>query len=216
MERVELEAQIRTVQGKKVKRLRTESWIPAVVYGPDTPPKPIQIQERSLFLTMRHAGSTSLINLRVDGESKSFVVLARDIQRDPITGRLQHVDFYQVRLTEKVKTQPRLVLVGEAAPVREGRAVLIQSMNEVEVECLPTDLIDSIEVDISGLMTLDDNIFVSALPVPPGVTILADPDEVVVSLVTTRMEIEEEVEEPEIEEVEFGEVQVEEEIATEA
>lgn len=186
MERVELNAASRTIQGKQVKQLRAESWIPAVLYGPDTPPKKLQIQQRPLQKALGQAGSTALINLSVDGGDRPYVVLARDIQHHVLTRQLQHVDFYQVRLTEKVKTAPRLEFVGECLLVETGRAVLIHAMNTVEVECLPTDLISAIEVDVSGLQTMEDSIVVADLLVPPGVTILAAPDELVVSLVPTR------------------------------
>jgi large subunit ribosomal protein L25 len=194
MERVELKAASRTVQGKQVKQLRAESWIPAVLYGPDTPSKHLQIQQRLLQKALRQAGSTALIDLFVDGEDKPYVVLARDIQHQALTGRLQHVDFYQVRLTEKVKTAPRLEFVGECPLVDTGKAVLIHAMNTVNVECLPTDLISVIEVDVSRLQDMEDSIVVADLVVPSGVTILDAPDEVVVSLVPTRtaMKLEEE------------------------
>ncbi len=186
MERVELKAENRTVRGKQVRQLRARDWIPAVVYGPDTPSRSIQIQERELFKTLQQAGSTALINLFVDDEAEPQVVLAREIQRNMLTGRLLHVDFYQVRLTEKVKTMPRLEFVGESPIVKSGSAEMIHGMNEVEVECLPTDLISSIPVDVSVLEKMDDTIVVADLPVPGGVTVLADPDEVVISLVPTR------------------------------
>jgi large subunit ribosomal protein L25 len=205
MERIQLEAQNRSIQGKKVKQLRAQNWIPSVVYGPDTPPKLLQIQERALHTTLQQAGSTALIDLRVEGEANAYVVLPREIQRDVLTGRLQHLDFYQVRLTEKVRTMPLLNFVGESPLVHGGEAVLIYGMNEVEVECLPTDLVSSIDVDISGLETLSDKVLVRELPVPPGVTILADPDDVVVSLVTTRAAVVEEEEMEELAEGEFGE-----------
>ena len=101
-----------------MKQLRAQDLIPAVVYGPDTPPKPIQIKERSLRTVLQQAGSTALINLDVEGESNPYAVLAREIQRDILTGRLQHVDFYQVRLTETVRTSPRLVFVGQSPMVQ--------------------------------------------------------------------------------------------------
>lgn len=185
MERIELEVKERTVQGKQVNRLRAGGWIPAVVYGPDTPAQKIQIDERVLYRTLQQVGSTALISLNT-GTGNPSLVLARDIQRDAITGRLLHVDFYQVRMTEKVKTMPRIELVGDAPVVKGGEAVLVQAMTEIEVECLPDDLINSVEVDITSLQTLDDSIFVSDLKVPAGVTILLDPGEVVVSVVATR------------------------------
>jgi large subunit ribosomal protein L25 len=174
------------------------------MFGPDTPSNSIQIEQRELLKVLRDAGSTALIDLYVDDQAKPKAVLAREVQRNPVTGHLLHVDFYQVRLTEKVKTTPRLEFVGESPLAETGTAVLIYGMNEVEVECLPTDLISSITVDLSGLESMDDNIMVSDLSVPASVTILADPDDVVVSIVPSRMEIiEEEIEvEEELEEVE--------------
>lgn len=215
MERVELRTESREVIGKKVKRLRAAGWIPAVMYGPDLEATAIQIEERALSGALGSAGSTALIDLFVGKKKKAHTVLARQIQRDPLTGRVQHLDFYQVRLTEKVKTTPRLEFVGEPPVAKSGLAVVIYSMNEIEVECLPTDLISSIPVDLSGLETLDDSIFVSDLPVPPGVTILADPTDVVVSAVPTRLAVEEEEVEVEYEEVE-AEVEAEAEAEAEA
>lgn len=213
MERVELRATSRTVLGKKVKQLRAAGWIPAVMFGPDTPSNSIQVEQRELLKVLREAGSTALIDLYVDDQANPKAVLAREVQRNPVTGHLLHVDFYQVRLTEKVKTTPYLEFVGESPLAKTGTAVLIHGMNEVEVECLPTDLISSIVVDLSSLERMDDNILVSDLVVPASVTILADPDDVVVSVVPSRMEIaEEEIEvEEELEEVEPAEEVVEEE-----
>jgi large subunit ribosomal protein L25 len=215
MERIELRTQTRSVRGKKVKRLRADSMIPAVVYGPDMAAAPIQVQERVLFTTLREAGSTTLIDLFVDDDAEPHVVLAREIQRDVLTGRLQHVDFYEVRLTETVRTTPRLEFVGESPLVKSGEAVMIYGMNEVEVECLPTDLISSIQVDVSVLETMDDNVLVSDLPVPTSVTLVADPGDVVVSVVPVRVALEEELEE-ELEGIEFEGEEAEVEDAAEA
>lgn len=201
MERVELRSETRTIHGKKVKRLRAENLIPAVVYGPDMASQSIQIDERGLFKVMQEAGSTALIYLFVDDASQPRVVLAREIQRDSLTGRTMHVDFYEVRLTETVRTMPRLDFVGESPAVKSGIGVMIQAMTSVEVECLPTELISSIEVDVSVLETLEDNILVSDLPVPDSVTIIADPGDVVASVVPMRVAEVEEMEE----EVEFEE-----------
>jgi large subunit ribosomal protein L25 len=212
MENVELRTETRTVRGKKVKWLRAEHLIPAVVYGPDLAGKTIQIQERPLFKTLQQAGSTTLINLFVDDEPKAHVVLAREIQRDSLTYRVQHVDFYEVRLTEKVRTTPRIEIVGESPLVKSGLAVLIHGMTEVEVECLPTDLINSIPVDISGLEMMGDNVLIGDLPVPDSVTIIADPSDVVVSVVPVQVEeeeVEEAVEGEEIEEEAVAEVEPE-------
>jgi len=199
MERIELKSQTRTIQGKKVKQLRAKGWVPAVLFGSDMPSKSIQLEETTLVKALRHAGMTSLIDLFLDDESKSYLVLAREIQRDILTSRLQHVDFYQVRLDQKIRTMPSLLVEGVSPAVESGMAIMVQILNQIEVECLPTDLIDSITVDISGLETLDDSISISDLSVPSGVTILADPGDTIISLVSPR--IVEEVEEEEEEEV---------------
>ena len=207
MERVDLQAKERIVLGKKVKQLRADGWIPGVVFGPDNPSQSIKMEERELVKTMQEAGSTTLINLYVGEGSDPRLVLAREVQSDILTGRLLHVDFYEVRLTETVRTTPRLEFFGEAPVLESGEAVVIYGMNEVEVECLPTDLISSIQVDVSVLETLDDSIMVRDLTVPEGVTIVSDPGEVVASAVSTREVVVEE-EEEELLEVEFEEGEV--------
>jgi large subunit ribosomal protein L25 len=175
-------------------------------------------------MALSEAGSTALIDLYVDQEPKPNLVLARDLQQEPVTGRLQHVDFFQVRLTEKVKTSPRIEVVGQSPLVQSGGAVLVQILDQLEVECLPTDLISSIQVDVSGMESVEDSITISELAIPPTVTVMADPDDVVVSLVPPRMarvleEITEEEAVPEeaiVEEVELEEIEVEEEAEPEA
>ena len=215
MENVKLEAKSREIVGKKVKRLRAEGWIPAVLFGARQAATPVQVDERELDRTLRQAGSTALVDLYIDGEDDPHIVLVRDIQRDVLTSRLQHVDFYQVQLDRKVKTSPALHLVGEAPVVETSLGVLVQILNQVEVECLPTDLIDSIEVDVSSLESLDDSVTIGDLQVPEGVTILADPSDVVVSVVVPRAafleeeEAEEALLEEEMEEVVPGEVEPE-------
>ena len=195
MEKIQLAAQERNVFGKHVKRLRAEGWVPAVIYGANVAPKPVQLETVALFKTMQQAGSTALIDLVVEGESAPRTVIARDIQRDILTGRFQHVDFFQVRLDHKIKISPALEIVGQAPAVSEHGAVLVHLLTHVEVECLPSDLIDSIEVDISGLETMNDSITIGDLTVPPGVTILADPGDAVVSVVPPRAVLAEEEEE---------------------
>jgi len=141
----------------------------------------IQAPERALDKALRQAGSM-LINLFVDQEAQPRAVLARDIQRNPITGRILHVDFYQVRMTEKVKTSIPIHFVGQPPLVAAGDALLNPQMSALEVECLPNDLRDQIVVDVSGLIDMHDNILVGDLVLPPGIAALGKLDDVVVSL----------------------------------
>ena len=181
MERVELQSVSRTVEGKKVRKLRAEGLIPAVVFGPDTPSRIIQAPERALDKTLRQAGSM-LINLFIDQEAQPRAVLARGIQRNPITGRILHVDFYQVRMTEKVKTSIPIHFVGTPPLVGAGDALLNPQMSVLEVECLPNDLQDHVTVDVSCLIDMHDSILIGDMILPPGIAALGKPDDVVVSL----------------------------------
>jgi len=206
MEQLELAVEKRSILGKKVKSLRRKGIIPAVIYGQGMESMAVQVQERELERVLRRAGSTHLINLAIgDGERKT--VLVREVQRDPITDRLIHVDFYAVKMTERIYSEVPLVLVGESPAVRSGEGMLIYGVDKVEVECLPADLPESIQVDLSGLEAVDQAIYVRDLLKPKGVEILTDPDELVVKVAPVVEEVEEEVpveEEAEVEVVAKG------------
>lgn len=195
MERVELRTRTRTLHGKQVKQHRAQGWIPATVYGRSAPPESVEAVDRELAKAIRHAGGVSLIDLYLEGSPAPVAVLAREIQRNPLTGQIIHADFLRVSLTEKVKTHPHLRFVGEPSGVKGGLAVLLHSMTEVEVECLPTDLISFVEVDVSSLREVGDTIYVRDLPLPPGVVALDEADLAVASLVPTRLAVKEEAEE---------------------
>jgi len=210
MEHVELRTVTRTVEGKKVKKLRTEGVVPAVLFGPDTPSHMIQVPERELAKTLRQAGST-LINLILDQEPQPRAVLVRGIQRHPITGRLQHVDFYEVRLTERIKTNITLRIIGESPLAKAGDALLNVQLQQLEVECLPNDIIDHIDVDVSGLQDMHDVIMVADLVLPSTIEVLSDPQEIVVGLQHIRAAEEEVVEAVVAEPVPVAETEAEEE-----
>ena len=165
-------------------------WAAVALHGTSTEGAPI---EKTLFAWGMML-LFSLIDLFIEPERRPHTVLARDIQRDVLTSRLRHVDFYQVQLDRKVRTSPALEIVGEAPATRYGDAILVQILNHIEVECLPGDLIDSIPVDVSSLETVNDSITVADLPVPPGITLLAEPTEVVVQVVLPRAAVEAEAE----------------------
>ncbi len=197
MERLELRAEKRSIIGKKVKRLRREGLIPAVLYGHKTASIPLQVKERELRRVLSQAGGHMLISLKIEGEEEPRTVLVHEIQKDAITGGLLHADFYQVITTEKVTAEVPLVFVGEAPALLGGEAVLVHGLETVEVECLPDNLIESIEVDVSGLKEIGQAIYVRDLKVPPDIKILTDGEERVVEIVRTapEEEVEEEAEE---------------------
>ena len=195
MEQIELKAEKRTIIGKRVKGLRREGIIPALLYGPKTEPIPIQCDERELQRVLARAGGTNLISVRIGDAGKPKMTLASEVQRDAITNELYHVDFYQVVMTEKVSAEVNIVFTGQSPAVQQADAMLLQGADSVEIECLPGDLIHSIEVDLSTLLEIDDAIYVKDLQVPANVAILTDGDELVAKVQRLRLAEEEEVEE---------------------
>ena len=210
MEALELKAEVREVTGRQVKHLRQGGLVPAVLYGKDLDPALLQIEEKALTKVLRQAGTHQLISLQI-GQKKPQMTLARDIQRDVIRYNYLHVDFYAVRMTEKVTAQVPLELVGHAPAVREQGGILTQGLDQIEIECLPTDLVASIEVNIDGLVEFNDSISVADLTVPDTITILSDPESLVAKIEPPRL-----AEAEEVEEEEMVEVSVEPEVLTEA
>jgi large subunit ribosomal protein L25 len=217
MEQIELKAEKRTIIGKRVKVLRREGIIPALLYGPKTEPVPIQCDARELQRVLAWAGGTNLIALRIGDAGKPKMTLVSEVQRDSITNDLYHVDFYQVVMTEKVTAEVNIVFVGQPAAVQQSDVMLLQGADSVEIECLPGDLIHSIEVELSDL-EIDDAIYVRDLQVPENVAILTDGEELVAKVQYLYIPEEEEEEEEwlevapeEVEVISKGKEEVEEE-----
>jgi large subunit ribosomal protein L25 len=193
-DRLTIDAEPRAIIGKKVKQLRREGIVPAVIYGINDP---ITIQMDNILLrrVLRRAGTTNLIDISVDGGVRT--VLARDIQQHLTRGDVIHVDFQEVDLKVKITAEASLILVGRSQMTEDGLGSDVLSLTSVEIEALPDDLIAEIEVDVSQLESADATILVSDLPVPDGVAILVDPETAVARFEYARLEEEEEEEEVE-------------------
>ena len=163
------------------------------MYGRNVKSTAIQIETAPLKRVIARAGKTALLSLKIDKARKPDLVLIKGIQRDPVTGELLHVDFYQVKMTEKLRLEVPLVLVGKAPVAKDKEGVLIQELNSVEVECLPANIPHNIEVDVSNLAEIDQVIHVKDIFVSEGVTILTELENVVAKIVRTRAELAEEV-----------------------
>jgi large subunit ribosomal protein L25 len=188
MEEVELRAQKREIIGKQVKQLRQQGFVPAILYGHKTEPFPLQIEERSLRRVLERVGSHHLITLRLGDDNEPRMTLAREVQLDPITQALLHVDFYEVVMTEKITTEVPLVFIGQPPVVERREGVLVRGLDSVEVECLPSNLIESIEVNLEDLVEIDQAILVGDLTVDPDLEILTDKEEVVAQILPLRVE----------------------------
>lgn len=190
---MELKANTRQLVGKRSRRLNREGKLAAVVYGHSTSATPLVLDRLEFQKVFVKSGRTHLVDLVVDG-ARTEKVLVREIQTHPRRQGPIHVDFYQVNLEEKIRVEVPVHLVGESAAVKRGDADVLQPIHALEIECLPTSIPEHFEVDLTPLAEIDDGLRVSELDVPKGVTVLADPDELVVKIVHKReLKIEEEV-----------------------
>lgn len=178
-----LEAQPRTLIGKKVGQLRRAGIIPVVVYGAKVEPMHLQINERILTSTLYKAGGTHIINLNVDGKSQQ--VIARDVQRDVLRGTILHVDFLAIDATTRISAEIPVHFTGEAPAVSTGQGILMSGITSVTIEALPSDLIDRIDVDLSPLKDVNASIHVRDLNLGDKITILTDEDAMIVRVITT-------------------------------
>ncbi|HEX8032988.1 MAG TPA: 50S ribosomal protein L25 [Ktedonobacterales bacterium] len=186
-DQVTFAAQKRDVLGKAVKRLRREGFIPANIYGHDRPSVPVQVNAHDFELFLRRHAATTLLRLSLDGGGAPETALVRHIEREPVTGNIQHVDFLYVRLTEAIKARVPVRLEGEAPAVRIRDGILLQLLDAVEVEARPTDLPPALTLDVSGLAEVKATLYVRDIPLPPGVKPLTDPDEPVVKVEPARV-----------------------------
>lgn len=175
-ERIVIEAEPREIIGKQSSQLRREGWIPGVIYGRKTL-QSVQMEQKALRRALRQVGTTHLADLTI-GE-KTHTVLVREIQQHATRGDIVHVDFMEVDMKAKLRATAELVAVGTAVPEVEGLGVATLMLREVEIECLPDNLVAEIEFDMGTIVTPDDVIFVKDLVAPNGVEILADPDMIV-------------------------------------
>jgi large subunit ribosomal protein L25 len=182
-----LTVELRAGRGKGVARkLRAAGRIPAVVYGRGRDTQPVTVDPAALskLLHASHSGMNTLIDLSVAG--RTSVVLVRDIQKDPVSGRWVHADLYEVDLSRTIQVEVPLHLVGKPAGIELG-GILDHPLREVTVECLPRAIPDSIDVDVSAL-GIGDSIHVRDLVLPEGARILSDPDLAVASVVLPKAE----------------------------
>jgi large subunit ribosomal protein L25 len=176
----------RTVTGKKVSRLRREGILPGVVYGGHKESTPVETDLKAFEKGYRRWGTTTLLTLTgLDGDQPALI---HDVSRSTLSGQLLHVDFQRVSLTEKVRADVPLHFVGES-PAEKTGAVLVHAKSEVNVEAFPQDIPHNIEVDVSGLLEVDDSIYVRDLKVDTSkVEILDEGDELLVRVVPVRVE----------------------------
>jgi large subunit ribosomal protein L25 len=200
-----LKAKIRKDLGKKTKALRKNGVLPAIFYGPKMTSGrgkkalPLEINLKEFEKIYQQAGESTLISLEV--EEQKTLVLIHEVQRDPITSKPIHVDFYQPILEKEITAKVPLVFEGLSPAVKDLGGTLVKDISEVEVRALPQNLPKEIKVMVESLKTFEDNIKISDLKTPEGVKILKKPEEIVAS-VSPLEKVEEELVKPIEEKVE--------------
>lgn len=193
MDTIKLEATRRDVIGKKVKVLRREGKLPAIIYGKDTEPLPILLDLLETTRILREVSRATILSIDVEGED--FTALVRERQRGILTGEYEHIDFLAISMTETVRTQVNIFVEGKSPAEEEFGAIVMTGADSVEVEALPADLPESLTVDVSGLTSIGDTITVADLELPKGVSILSEPTEMLAVITLPAAEIVEEEEE---------------------
>ena len=182
MEKVELAANKREVLGKRVRFLRRQGITPVHLFGHSVDSLPLQCDTVELRHVLALAGQTRLISLKLDKGKKPKNVLVREVQREPVTGQLLHVDFYQVSMAEKIEVEVPIVIVGEAPALKLKENFMTHELNSMAIECLPDEIPDRVEVDVSSLTEAEQGIHVADIALGGGITILTNPEQLVVKI----------------------------------
>lgn len=182
-----LQATTREITGKKVKKLRLTGLVPANLYGHEAKNQNLSLDLLNFNRVYREAGTSNLVDLTVDNGSPTKVLL-KEPQIDAIKSIPQHVDIYQVNMSEKLTTEIPLSYINESPAVVELEGSLVKNIDALEVECLPADLISEFEVDLSLLKTFDDVIHVSDIKISDKIEVKADPEEIVAQVMAPRTE----------------------------
>lgn len=188
MEKLSLNASMRTALGKQASVIRRQDMLPAVLYGHGLESLPLQVDRKDFLKIFKKAGESTIITLDVDG--KQHPVLIQGVQEHFLHNQPIHVDFYAIRMDEKLTARIPIRFLGESPAVKNLGGILFKNLSEVEVECLPADLPPYVEVDISGLNSFEDMIRIADLKVSDKVKILVSQDSLVVNVNAPRSEAE--------------------------
>ena len=180
MKHPKLVVEKRLVLGKKIKKLRKQGILPANIYGKDIKSVAVQLPYKEFNVVFKETGETGLVDVELDGAVRP--VLIHNGQYDHFTRDHLHADFFQVNLKEKVKTMVPVEIIGEPKAVADKIGLLLQPLSEVEVEALPEDLPEKIEVNVEHLAAIDEQITIEDLKLPNGVVILTDSSQVIAKI----------------------------------
>ena len=179
---VKLSAKIRKEKGKNTRILKDSGRIPAVVYGHKIKNILIDVDYKDFQKVLRESGESSLLELEVEGDKEKRLVLVHDLQKDAVTDKFIHIDFFETSATEEVEVEVPLVFEGVSLAIKELGGTLVKNISEIEVKAFPQNLPHEIKVSIDGLNTFEDRILVKDLILPMDVRVLEKPDEIIASV----------------------------------
>jgi len=180
---IKLAAKIRKEEGRRTNSLRRSDRIPAVVYGNKIKNISLDVDYKDFERVLKEAGESSLIELNIEGEKEKKSVLVHDLQRDAITDKVIHIDFFQASLTEEVEVKVPLVFEGISLAVKDLGGTLVKNISELTVKALAQNLPHEIKVSIESLKNFGDHILVKDLVLPKDVKTMVKPEEIIVSVV---------------------------------
>ena len=190
---IEIVVSPRSVTGKATKQLRRKGIIPANIFGHGETPQAVQLEALTFEGLRRGHHTTGVISLKVDGTKKAQTALIRHVQRDPLNGKVLHIDFLRVSMRDRINAKVPLRLEGTAPGVKIEGGILLHLLDALEVECAAGDIVESIGVDVSSLEHIDDVIHAKDVPLPPNFTLITEPEEAVAKITPPRIEKVEEV-----------------------
>ena len=199
MDKLQIKAEVRDIKKLSPQKLRRVGKLPAVLYGHKVQNVSLTVDAREFDKIYKKSGESTVIEV-ITEDGKTHPVLIHDVQHNYLTSVPDHVDFYEINMTEKLKANVALEFTGESSAVKTLGGVLVKILNEVEIECLPADLPHNIVVDLTALKTLSDTIHVKDLPVPAKVKIITHADEMVIKVQPPR-EVEVDLSAPVVEDV---------------
>ncbi|MGE5561131.1 MAG: 50S ribosomal protein L25 [Chloroflexota bacterium] len=184
MQQITLKAEPRESGKGSAHRVRAEGYVPAIVYGKNTSNVSLKVSGRELGRALHTgAGRNNLFRVEVGGEEPRTCII-KEVQTDPVTGRVIHIDLFQISLKDRITTSVTIVLHGEEAVEKTG-GILQHGLRELEIECLPTDIPEHIVVDVSALR-VGQHVTAGEVKLPEGVELVSEPEEVVVSVVAPK------------------------------
>lgn len=172
----------RQLLGRRVKKLRRENLTPANLFGKNLPSLNLQVDTKKFLDLHREVGESTLVYLTLENETSPRPVFIRAVTFHPVTHQLLHVDFHQVNLNEKITAPVPVKLVGEAPAERDKLGILVQQADEVEIEALPADMPDRLEVDVTGLVAEGDSILAKDIPLASSLTLSSDPEVIIAKI----------------------------------